>query len=92
MNAINKRVSRLEVQLACCADREQQDRSIVEAIMENRRRRLGLPSEEKRPPATTLMASHRPESIAEAIWRAQAARRNRATAAASPVKVGSDND
>jgi len=32
MNAINKRVSRLEVQLACCADREQQDRSIVEAL------------------------------------------------------------
>jgi hypothetical protein len=81
MNALTKRVSRLEVQLARCTESEQQDRSIVEAIMENRRRRLDLPPEEKRPPATSLRASHRPESFAEAIWRAQAARRNLAKAA-----------
>ena len=80
MNSINRRVSRVEVQLARCAEREQQDRSMAEAIMENRRRRLGLPAEENRPPATLPRASHRPESIAEAIWRAQAARRNLAKA------------
>lgn len=54
MNVFNKRVSRLESQLARCAEGEQQDRSIVEAIMENRRRRLGLPTEDKQQPVTSL--------------------------------------
>jgi outer membrane protein TolC len=75
MNVFNKRVSRLEAQLARCAENEQQDRSIVEAILENRRRLLGLPPEKKQPLATPLRASH-PESIAEAIWHAQAARKD----------------
>ena len=83
MNAINKRVSRLEVQLARCADNVRPDRTIVEAIMENRRRRLereGLPPEDLRPRANALKFGNRPESMAEAIWRAQAARRSLAKA------------
>jgi hypothetical protein len=80
MNPLNKRIFRLEAQRARCAESEQKDWSIVEAIMENRRRLPGLPPEKKRPSATPLRGSHRPESIAEAIWRAQAVRRNQAKA------------
>ena len=84
MNVLNKRVSRLEVQLARCVDSERQNRSIVEKIFKNRRRLEGLPPEETRPPATPPDASRQSKSIAEAIWRARAARMNQARADDSP--------
>jgi hypothetical protein len=96
MNAINKRVSRLEARLAPPVEpRDEYGRTIAEVIYEARRRRLameGMPPEGNRQPATSFKASRRSESIAEAIWRARAARMNRATAAPSPVKVASDNE
>jgi len=80
MAGIHKRVSKLEVHLARRADSGRQDRSIVEAIMENRRRMEGLPAGATLPPATLPRPSRQRESIAEAIWRAQAVRRNQAKA------------
>jgi len=80
MNAMSRRISRLEAQSARSADSERHDRSMVEAIMENRRRMEGLPPGATLPPATLPRPSRQRESIAEAIWRAQAARRNQAKA------------
>ena len=81
MNALNRRISRLESQFAPRVEHEWRDehgRTIAEAIFENRRRWEGLLPEEKRQPAAPLNLERRPESIAEAIWRARAAHMNQA--------------
>ena len=69
--------------LACSTDNEQPGSHHSREDFKARRRRLDrerLPPEEKRPPATTLDPSRRPESPAEAIWRFRATRMNQAIA------------
>ena len=81
MNALNRRVSRLEVQLTRCADSEPRDehgRTAAERIWEARRSRMTkeeLIVEERRM-AVLHEACRGHQSIAEAIWRGQAALKN----------------
>ena len=81
MNAINRRVSRLEVRLARCADnvpRDEHGRTAAEAIWEARCR--GLTKEdlilEKRKMATLHEACRGHRTIADAIWSGQRALKN----------------
>jgi phage gpG-like protein len=72
-----KRVSKLERRKRFAVHRDDQERSIVEAIRERRRRRLeaeGRPFEEW-PTVKYADDGDRPRTIAEAILRARAARR-----------------
>ena len=82
MNALNRRVSRLEVQLTRCADSEPRDehgrRTAAERIWEARRSRMTkeeLIVEERRM-AVLHEACRGHWTIAEAIWRGQAALKN----------------
>jgi hypothetical protein len=78
MNAINRRVSRRELQLARCADnlpRDEHGRTAAERIWEARRSRMTneeLIVEERRM-AVLHEACRGHWTIAEAIWRGQAA-------------------
>ena len=80
MNTINRRVSRLEVRCAPRVGNERRDeygRTAAEAILEARRRhraKEGLPPEENWPPASPFRADRRPQSAAEAILAARAAK------------------
>ncbi len=72
-----KRVSKLERRRRFAVHRDEQGRTIVEAIREQRRRRLeaeGRPFEE-RPTVKYTDAGDQPRTIAEAMLRARAARR-----------------
>lgn len=78
MSALTTRVSRLEVQLVRCADSEPRDehgRTAAERICEARRSRLTkeelIIEEQKRAILREACRGH--ASIAEAIWRGQAA-------------------
>lgn len=81
MNALAKRVSRLEVKLAPSAESKAQEehwRAVEERIWEARRSRLTkeelLVEEQRRAILSEACRGHR--TIAEAIWHGQAALRN----------------
>jgi hypothetical protein len=81
MNALTRRVSKLEVETARCADKikkEEYWRTVEERIWEARRSRLTkeelVLEERKRAILREACRGHR--TIAEAIWHGQAALRN----------------